>query len=63
MHWYHREPTLKDMLSDSIIKALMEADGVDPHELEAALTQIGRNSSRLRYARWSVLSTSRTPLG
>ena len=34
MHWWHREPTLKDMLSDSIVRAVMEADGVDPQELE-----------------------------
>ena len=40
MHWCHREPTLKDMLSDSIIKAVMDADGVDPHELEAMLRQM-----------------------
>jgi hypothetical protein len=45
MHWWHREPTLKDMLSDSIVRAVMEADGVDPQELEALLTQIGRAPS------------------
>jgi hypothetical protein len=30
------EPTLEDMLSDSIIKAVMKADGVDPHQLSGA---------------------------
>jgi hypothetical protein len=45
MHWCHREPTLKDMLADSIVRAVMEADGVDPHELEAMLTQMGRRPS------------------
>jgi hypothetical protein len=40
MHWYHREPTLKEMLSDSIIRAVMRADGVRPHEVEAILVQV-----------------------
>jgi hypothetical protein len=35
------EPTLKDMLSDPIVMAMMEADGVDPRELEAMLTHVG----------------------
>ena len=29
MNWCRREPKLKDMLSDSIVQAVMEADGVD----------------------------------
>jgi hypothetical protein len=40
MIWHQREPTLKEILSDSIVTALMSADGVDPLELEAMLTQI-----------------------
>jgi hypothetical protein len=32
-----REPTLKELLSEPIIRALMEADGVDPEEFEAML--------------------------
>jgi hypothetical protein len=51
MHWCHREPTLKDMLSDSIVRALMAADGVDAHELETMLMQIGRNSGPVQHAR------------
>jgi hypothetical protein len=35
----HREPRLEEMLADSIIKAVMEADGVDPHKLETELRQ------------------------
>ena len=31
----YREPRLEEMLSDPIIKAVMEADGVDPRALEA----------------------------
>ena len=34
-----REPHLEEMLADSIIRAVMEADGVDPRELEAELRQ------------------------
>jgi hypothetical protein len=44
MYWCRREPTLKDILSDSIIKAVMEADRVDARELEAMLRQVGRSS-------------------
>jgi hypothetical protein len=31
------EPTLKELLSEPIIRALMDADGVDPEDLEAML--------------------------
>ncbi len=44
MNWCHREPTLEEILSDSIIRAVMAADGVDPQELEAALRQARQNS-------------------
>jgi len=40
-----REPTLKELLSEPIIIALMNADGVAPEELEAML---GRTSAKLR---------------
>ena len=40
MSWYFREPTLSEILSDSIVKALMNADGVDPIALEAMLRQM-----------------------
>jgi hypothetical protein len=39
----HQELTLKDALSDSLIRTVMAADGVDPRELEATLTEIARN--------------------
>jgi hypothetical protein len=35
----YREPRLEDMLAGSIVKAVMEADGVDPRQLEAELRQ------------------------
>jgi hypothetical protein len=40
MSWRHLEPRLEDMLADSIVKAVMEADGVDPRELETIFHQI-----------------------
>jgi len=58
MHWRHREPTLKEMLCDPIVRALMDADGVDPHELEAMLKEVGRTLGAARGARswgqWSA---------
>jgi hypothetical protein len=39
MSLHCREPRLEEMLADSIIQAVMEADGVDPGELEAELRQ------------------------
>ena len=37
MNWCYREPTLAEMLSDTIVKSLMKADGVDPGELEGSI--------------------------
>ena len=34
-----REPTLKEILSEPIITALMDADSVDPAELKAVLAE------------------------
>ena len=39
MSLHCREPSLEEMLADSITRAVMEADGVDPGELEAELRQ------------------------
>jgi adenylate cyclase len=35
----HREPTLADMLSDPVILAVMDADGVNPRDLAAKLSR------------------------
>jgi hypothetical protein len=43
-----REATLKEIFSDPIVRALMDADGVNPNELEAMLRRVTR---RLRIAR------------
>jgi hypothetical protein len=37
MSWCQCELTLQEMLSDSIVQAVMEADGVDPKVLEMEL--------------------------
>jgi adenylate cyclase len=40
MDQYDREPTLAEVLSDPVTLAVMDADGVDPHDLSAALSQV-----------------------
>jgi hypothetical protein len=42
--WCTREPTLREILSDSIVIAVMAADGVDPKALEAQLLSMARRS-------------------
>jgi hypothetical protein len=46
MSWHFREPTLTEILSDSIVKALMEADGVDPIVLETTLRHLAADCDR-----------------
>src|SRR5262245_30355353 len=43
-----RESTLEQLISDPIVRAMMDADGVNPHELEAMLRLV---AERLRTAR------------
>jgi hypothetical protein len=43
-----REPTLNGLLSDPIVRAVMEADGVNPSELEGMLRRVAQ---RLRISR------------
>ena len=38
----HREPTLDGILSDPIVRAVMEADGVNPLELEGMLREVAQ---------------------
>jgi hypothetical protein len=40
MNWCRRDPTITEILSDSIVRSLMRADGVDPNELEAMLRRM-----------------------
>jgi len=57
MNWRHREPTLDEILSDSITKAMMKADGIDPQELAASLRQV-RLSPVRRSRQWGPWSTT-----
>jgi hypothetical protein len=43
-----REPTIKEILSDSIVQAMMEADGIDPEVLEAQLQRMALEISAVR---------------
>jgi hypothetical protein len=47
MSWRNWEPTLKEILSDPIVEALMQADDVDADELD---TMLGEIAGRLRAA-------------
>jgi hypothetical protein len=40
MNWSYREPTLTELLSDSLIKLVMKADGVNAGELETMLRNV-----------------------
>jgi hypothetical protein len=39
------EPTIAELLSDPIVKAVMKADGVDPSALEAQLARIAQTAA------------------
>jgi hypothetical protein len=39
----HREPTLNGFLSDPLVRAVMEADGVNPLELEEMLRRMAQH--------------------
>jgi hypothetical protein len=45
-----REPSLEDILSDPIVKAVIKADGVDTNELDAMLRQIAHKRTTGRSA-------------
>jgi hypothetical protein len=42
MRTYIEEPTLADALADPLVRAVMEADGVDPKTLETLFTSVAR---------------------
>ena len=46
MYRHYREPTLQDILSDSIVRELMVADGVNPRELKSMLMRASARSIR-----------------
>jgi hypothetical protein len=43
MGCYCPEPSIAEMLSESIVQAMMQADGVDPERLETMLRSVARN--------------------
>jgi len=51
------EPSLQDMLSDPVIQAVMAADRVDPHELEAIMLTVRQPAT----ARWWRRATNAFP--
>jgi hypothetical protein len=55
-----QELTLKSVLSDPLIRLMMEADGVDPRALETMLMAIASRTRRRRHRR--ELATEATPL-
>jgi hypothetical protein len=48
---WNTEPTLAEILSDPIVRALMDADGVEPHDIKAVLNRIGSSPSTRDSAR------------
>jgi hypothetical protein len=46
MNWWCREPTLREMLSDSLVITVMKADGVDAEELKTMLRVVAASRSR-----------------
>jgi hypothetical protein len=54
--WYQREPTIAEILSDSLVKVVMRADGVDSEMLERdlrSMAQMIETNSRIAMdSRW-----------
>jgi hypothetical protein len=48
---WNAEPTLAEILSDPIVRALMDADGVEPHEIRTVLSRISATPSTRDSAR------------
>src|SRR5262249_26368168 len=44
-HCHRGEASLEEIVSDPIVQAVMEADGVNPHELDAMLRRVARHLS------------------
>ena len=51
LRWCAREPTLREMLADPIVRALMEADGVETEEVEATLRGVAASRAPPRPVR------------
>jgi hypothetical protein len=46
--WRDHDLTLAEMLSDTIVQALMDADGVDPLTLRSELRQVARQRAAVQ---------------
>ena len=60
--WYQREPTIAEILSDSLVKVVMRADGVDPDMLERdlrSMAQMIETNSRIETDRFTLRSSPR----
>jgi hypothetical protein len=55
MSFCRYEPTIAEILSDSIVQAVMDADGVDPKRLEALLRSMAQNLAEVRQVSCDVL--------
>jgi hypothetical protein len=40
--WYQEEPSISEILADPIVRALMDADGVEPEGLASILGKFGK---------------------
>jgi hypothetical protein len=58
--WNQREPTITEIMSDSITVAMMKADGVDPVALEAQLRSIAQNDRGLAENKFAVCPPKRS---
>jgi hypothetical protein len=50
MRWCRRDPAIAEILSDSIVKALMEADRIDSQVLDAKLRSMAQQISTRLHA-------------
>ena len=60
--WYQPEPTIAEILSDSLVKVVMRADGVDPEMLERDLRSIAQtvqSNTRIENGRFTHHSSPR----
>ena len=48
MNWWYRDPTLGELLSDSLVKLVMKADGVDADALETMLRNVAASRPKER---------------
>jgi hypothetical protein len=59
--WLHGEPTLDDLLDDSVLRALQRSDGIDPARFRIFIDEL-RGSARARTRRDRVGDASSAAL-